>query len=236
MKLLIATPAYRGTVTTLYVQAMISTNKMLDFYEIQHDLFTIDADGLISRARNKCAELALDEGYEKILFIDSDIVWKPEHVKLLLDSPHDIIGGTYPMKGFPVTPNLNPLPEHNDTYGYKRNYGAFLEYAEKHADERGEVEVRHVPTGFLMINTSVFKALKKVRPNYISRDAVTNTLNSYHDYFPFRIVTEIIEGNEINTYETEDWGFCSVAREMGIKVYLNTKVLVSHVGLHHYKF
>lgn len=236
MKLLIATPSYRGTVTTLYVQSLLATMEMLRSAGIEHKLFTLDADALISRARNKCAELCLDIGFDRILFIDSDIVWTPEHVKRLCDSDRDIVGGTYPMKAFPVTPNLNPLNEHYQTYGYKRHFGAFLDYAEKFADPNGEIEVRHVPTGFMMVKALVFKALQRVRPKYVSRDGVTDTISAYHDYFPFRIVSEIVEGHEINTYETEDWGFCGVAREMGFKIYLNTKVLVSHIGLHHYKF
>lgn len=234
-KVLFATPAYHGVITTQYTLALLRTWDTLKAEKQWHPtLFTVDSDSLISRARNRCANVALNGGFDCLLFIDSDIIFTPEHVKLLLDSDKDIIGGTYPLKTFPVMPNLNPLPEHYDLYGPKRNMATFHEYANKYGNEKGEVEVMHCPTGFLKINTSVFEKLKESRPRYTSRSAGDPELHEFHDYFPIRVVPPP-DNPKASIYETEDWGFCSIARDAGFKVYLQTKVRLSHIGQHIYK-
>ena len=45
--------------------------------------------------RNKMLQQAIDDGHDKALFVDDDIRFKPEHVKMLLDRNLDIVGGSY---------------------------------------------------------------------------------------------------------------------------------------------
>lgn len=230
VRLLIATPAYGGLVTTPYLLSLLDTytylikNKLVD--EVQ--VHTLSNESLISRGRNKCARYALLNGYDKMLFIDADMAWRAEDVELLLRSDKPIIGGTYPMKCFPVTLNFNPLPEGNDTFGTRRQQDNYFEFIKKHASLNGEVEVKHIPTGFMLIDTKVFLSLAsggKVA-EYETFQPDNNTVEKFFDFFPVRV--------KDGKYESEDWAFCSIAREAGFPVYLQTKIVTAHVGTHIY--
>lgn len=228
MKTLIATPCFGGQLTDGYFTSAIRTIRALPNCEI--DFYTLGGESLISRARNHCAQYALDKGYDKLLFIDADISWEPAHVEMLLSSKHPLVGGTYPLKTFPATPNFNPLEEHEHMFtavGAKRTLGQFLDYAHKYADENGEVEVRHIPTGFMLIDRSVLEKLQDRVPCYTLLHAATKKREFNYDFFPVRVVN--------GEYESEDWAFCSLAREAGFKVMFNTKVLTRHIGIHTYR-
>lgn len=210
MKLLIATPAFGGQLTTQYFGSALQTAHGLMEAGVSHAFYLLDNESLIPRARNKCAQYALDMGYDKILFIDADMSWTYEDVRKLLNSKHLIIGGTYPIKMYPIKLNFNHLP------------GAI-------ESEGGEVEVRHLPTGFMLIDRSVLTTLRDEggAESYTSLDAATGQVVEYHDFFPTGVKDE--------RYLSEDWGFCELARSAGFKVYLNTKVILGHVGTHHYR-
>lgn len=158
------------------------------------------------------------------MFIDADIAWKASDLDLLLRSGREIIGGTYPIKSLPMRLNFNPLPGQTEEFGEHRDMAAFEQYRAKYAASTGEVEVAHIPTGFMLIDVNVFRALVirgKVE-HYTTFQIDTGEVKEYHDFFPTRI--------ENDRYESEDWAFCSIAREAGFKVYLQTQIVCRHLG------
>lgn len=218
MKILIATPAYGGILTTKYFQAFIATLGVLNLEGHEVSVMTLDRDALISRARNSCAMVALENKFDKLMFIDADIVWKPEHILMLLKSNKEIIGGTYPYKSLPIK-----LVYHTLSASTKSG----------HLDPKtNELEVLHLPTGFMLIDISVFKKLSKTCPLYLTWDAPTDVQKNVYDFFPIRLVKQ--PNTEIRKYETEDWGFCSIAREAGFKIYLQTDCVVDHLGFYQF--
>lgn len=222
MRILISTPCAGGMATTGWIESVIKT--VIELGNAGHDVAVKmqNKESLINRARNTDATYALTQGYDKCLFIDSDIIFTWEQVRLLLESKREIIGGTYPIKTFPVTVNFNPLPEQRDLFGRDRQAHNYAEWAKKYADRKGEAEVLHVPTGFLMVDTKVFAALTYKVPWYQSFDAPSKTTVQHYEFFP----TGVVE----HELESEDWGFCRVARENGFKVYLQTKAVTQHIG------
>lgn len=232
MKLLICTPCYGGLVTTQYLLRMIDTYEALrsDDRVKQIAIYTLETESLIPRGRNKCARFALMNDYDKLLFIDADMVWTPEDVKLLLDSKKPIIGGTYPLKTFPITLNFNALAEKGaELWNNTRLIDDYMAFKAKFADAKGEVEVRHIPTGFMLIDTKVFKKLIQdgTAPRYQTFQPDNNTVEVFYDFFPIGVV----EGE----YESEDWAFCSLASKAGFPIHLQTKVVTGHIGVHHYQ-
>ena len=179
--------------------------------------------GLINMARNRSAMHALKHGYNKLLFIDADISWRPEHVAMLLNSPHRVVGGVYPLKAFPVKFNMVPKQGIYDTPTYNP-----WQYAKDFMDpETKEVEVHSIPTGFLMIDTSIFTDLDPHVESYVHREQLGETQHEKM-YFPFGI-------DDDRHILTEDWGFCKLVREkLGEKIYWHTQVIVDHVGRHVY--
>lgn len=228
MRLLIATPAYGGLVTSRYLQSMVATTRGLLNDGIEFALFTLENESLISRARNRCVMYAMENNYTHLLFIDADMIWTYNSLKLLLKSKQMIVGGTYPLKSFPLQLNLNPLPEQREFSIEKRTLADFKDWAHLYADERGEVEVRHIPTGFMLINCEVFIeiAVRKLVQGYKYFDSATNSIRGAYDMFPVRVHED--------QYESEDWAFCTIAREAGFKIYLQTKAINAHTGNIHY--
>jgi hypothetical protein len=80
-----------------------------------------------------------------------------------------------------------------------------------------------------MIDIKVFKELSKTRPKYKTWQGKEKDVS---DFFPIGL--RDIEGTDVKAYETEDWGFCSVAREAGFKIYLQSKCVVDHLGFHQF--
>jgi hypothetical protein len=228
MKILIATPAHGGMITTRYLASFIETTGTVNGKGHRISWTSIE-DGNVGQARNKAADIALENKFDKLLFIDSDVVWKAEQVMMLLESDKEIVGGTYPNRGFPIRLVFNALPDERDLFqDTKRTVQDFLNFKNKYAGQNGEVEIAHLPTGFMLIDVNVFRKMKATTPKYKSRDSATQELKILHDFFPFRLVQPV--DSEVCMYETEDWGFCTEARRLGIKVYLQTKCIVDHIG------
>lgn len=228
MKLLISTPCCYGLATVHYVQSLLSVLPHLRDNGIDVTVKMMGNESLINRGRNTDATYALTNGFDKILFIDADMVFDYPKMKLLLDSKRQIIGGTYPLKTFPITLNFNPLDKETDLFGTDRQQDNYFAWVKKYADSNGEVEVTHVPTGFLLIDTTVLAELTYKVPWYQNFNANLKTTTTYYDFFPTTVVN--------NQLRSEDWGFCELAREHGHKIYLQTKAITGHVGSLTYGF
>lgn len=218
MKLLIATPIFDGTIPIQYFNSFMRSIPVMLEHGIQFDIMT-ESRNLISVSRNKCAHRALERGCDKLLFIDSDMVWEPEYILKLANSKHEIVGGTYPFRTMSNILNLISLEEHGKSWKIE-------DFIAQHADENGEVEVQKLPTGFLMIDTSVFRKLMPLVKTYRWKDPMSPEDDVEKDFFPISIQNERME--------TEDWGFCRVAKEAGYKIYWNTRVITDHVGIHQF--
>lgn len=202
--LLIATPAYGGMFTRQYLESMLATWDWIGSEGIPVATYFIENESLITRARNTCASLALEKGFQKLLFIDADVGWTPEDVSRLYYSDRKIIGGLYPHKTYPIKLNWNPHPDGQP-------------------DLFGECLVTHVATGFLMIDLEVLRAVSKVVPSYESTH-MSGESRKFYDLFSV--------GVHKGQYESEDWRFCRLAQEAGYECYANVKSITTHTGTH----
>ena len=223
MKILISTPCAGGVATTGYIESLIPTVARLTNEGHEVTIKMQGKESLINRARNTDATYALLQGFDKCLFVDSDISFRFDQVKMLTDSKELIVGGTYPLKNYPITINFNPLPEHRDLFGSHRQQDNYVQWVHKYADPTtGEAEVLHVPTGFLLVDTKVFAALTYKVPWYQNFNSDTKTLSQHYEFFPTSVVNHELE--------SEDWGFCRLARENGFRIVLQTRAVTKHIG------
>lgn len=226
MRILLATPAYGGQVTVQYILSLIPTLAHLGNDGIEVVIHMLENESLVSRARNVCAMAAINGNYDKLLFIDADIIFTYEKVKMLLDSKKKIVGGTYPLKAHPITPNFNPLQHQRALFGDDRQQDNYLEWVKEYADANGEAEVEHIPTGFMLIDMEVFAKLSHIVPWYQTFNPNRKSYDTAFEFFPV--------GVKDNQYESEDWAFCRIAREAGFSIYLQTQAICGHVGIMHY--
>lgn len=230
MRVLIATPAYGGQITTTYLRSLLETTEKLRADGIEHHVYTLSNESLIPRGRNNCAKIAIEGEFTDLFFLDADLGWNYEMFKKVLHSKYDICGGTYPVKRLPITMNFNAFTKDRmeaEISGpmNEENYGKFIKAC---ADEDGEIEVAHVPTGFLRIKVSVLNKLLERDPNeygidrYSKLGSVCYTKQSMYDFFKIGV-----RGDE---YLSEDWFFCEHARFEGFKIALQTDAICSHLG------
>lgn len=225
MKLFISTPCLGGRPYGGYVDSLMSSvNAAINEGLITGlNIHRQDKESLIHRARNRAARSFLESGFDKLLTIDADITWTYEDLKRIITSDKDIVGGVYPIKAFPTVANFNPLPGQ----GGRFDLLGLEDFAQKYADpETGEAEVRHIPTGFLCVTRRVFEALTHLAEPYEVLDARTGLRESFHAFYPSQV-----HGGSL---ESEDFGFCRLAHEAGFPIFINTKVLLGHIGDHTY--
>ena len=155
---------------------------------------------------------------DKLLFVDADLGFEKDWIVKLLEHDKPLVGGTYPTKSFPPRVNINVFKEHQKFLEkapsiYKSDLKVLKNFC-----EGGLLDIIHLPTGFMMIDWSVLNTLSKVVDTYDTRSEVQ------YNFFP------VVVNKEFDTLESEDWAFCSLCRDIGIKVYVDLSIMCKHVG------
>ena len=203
----IAMPCYGGMLTESTFMSFIKWANTARQLGIDWTLETMVNESLISRARNTLTAKFLDmPEATHLFFVDADIGWEPWHLLVLLNRDVDVIGGLYPMKTMPIKWVVNGF-----------------EGAETGPD--GLQEVSKAGTGFLLMKKHVFEKMKshpavKQYKNDIGLDPKYDQhLKTYFD-------TAVRQ----NRYYSEDWTFCENWRDLGGKIWMDTRVLLRHSG------
>lgn len=100
------------TFTHGYLRSFIKTQSLLSEYQIE---FRNGKSSDVTIARNRCLYDPEEHGnkpdikpfdgqpYDYMLWIDSDMVWEPEHIKQLIERDVDFVTGFYPISTEGVT-------------------------------------------------------------------------------------------------------------------------------------
>ena len=147
-KVLIGTPAHDGRVDVWYANSLVNTVKLSGKYDTEIHPVYMSYDSLVQRARNDLVRLALDEGFDALIFMDSDQEWDPEWIFKLLDYQEDVVGGTVVKKSDQLLFNVKALKT-----GLKR--GA-----------NGLMEVEAIGTGFMKITRKALQEVWDVSSEY----------------------------------------------------------------------
>jgi glycosyltransferase involved in cell wall biosynthesis len=167
---------------------------------------------ILTFQRNQCIN---DMRGDWILFIDSDMVWQPEAMRVLIETQAkfdlDIVGGLCFQRGDPYQPTMYRFaaPTELDRKGY-----TFIERWP--ADSAVEVDATGM--AFCLIHRRVFDRIMQHRlgipfPSDEERKGQTP--------IPF-FRWEGILG--------EDFLFCKEAKEAGCRIFVDTSVKVGHIG------
>lgn len=163
--------------------------------------------GGIGRARSEvCSWFLKEADSDTLVFVDADIVFKPEAITRLVEAAkdgHEVIGGGYLRAdgvAFPIKP-----------------------WEEKQYQPDGLIhDVEYISTGFLAISR---KALEQIR------DKLELPLlheGRVRECYPFFESGRDTTGRH-NFYTSEDWDFCDKTRQAGMKTYWHSGALVGHL-------
>jgi len=167
----------------------------------------------IARGRSIMATEALAEGFEELLWIDSDVVFTLADVDRLRSHGVPLVGGLYPLKG-------------------KRKMAVTLLERERlivFGQGGGLVEVKHVATGFLYTHRSVYETIET--HHHLPR-CQSDKPCGIVPYF----LSVIVEEGGAHTYLSEDFSFCWRARTAGLRVFADTVIRLGHVGSYTYSW
>ncbi|HEV2602649.1 MAG TPA: hypothetical protein VGU24_03215 [Microvirga sp.] len=163
MKLLIATPAHGGHVKTAYVKSLVDAQKALMRQGVDCEYMTL-ASANIANARSFFGTYVLErEDITHLLFIDSDMTFKPLSVERLLSARKAVIGHIYPRK---VLSFDKLFEEARSATSREDAMAASVEYVVRHRPgtsslrvENGLIPVDGVGMGLCLIERQVFERL-----------------------------------------------------------------------------
>lgn len=197
---MIATPAYDGTVHVRYADALVQTLRACP-PDVRIAPVFIPGDALIQRARNEMVQMALGaeggKGVDDLVFIDADIAWRPADFYRLLSHPVDIVGGCYRRT------------EDAQTLVFYPRKGA-------KPDDTGLLPVEGIGCGFLRMTRAALTRLWAKSKPYRNGRVQTRSV--------FEVT---IERGEL---VSEDVSMCHKWTAMRQVVYADTRIALEHVG------
>ena len=232
-KIFIATPMYGGMCYGYYTQAILELNNLLKEQGIQATYSFMFNESLITRARNALAHTFLKTDSTHLLFIDSDIKFRPTDILNMLEADVDVIGGIYPKKEINWDSVKKAMDRGVPNDQLKHHTGSFVVNL---VGYQGEVtvpvnqpaEIFNAGTGFLLIKREVFEKLSDLVPTYnndvMDLGGSLGSQEKIKEYFATSIEPET------NRLLSEDYHFCYIWRKAGGKVYAAPWAQLSHIG------
>jgi hypothetical protein len=164
-------------------------------------------------ARSVLATKALDDGFAELLWIDSDVVFRPEDVERLRDHHLPICCGVYPKKG-PTEFACSFLPGTAQIPFGKQGVLTEIEYA---------------GFGFILTRREVFERIQ------LESSLPRCGQRSGSPMIPF-FLPMVIEEKTDHRYLAEDYAFCERARRCGFKIMADTTIRLIHAGRYGYSW
>jgi hypothetical protein len=241
MKIMVATPCGGGMVHWKYhlsvtTELFLAEDRLLDQQRYNLAQWTQGGYSGLSKDRGVTASFALMNGFDKLLFIDSDQSWKWWQAKAILDSDKPIIAGMVPLKAYlsEYRTQLNFTALKDDRHFYDQEDGMVtvrgVERWRKAHPGQDEMQVDALGTGFVCIDVKILA--KMVNEGVVEKfgfpvvkDGVRSKTPAW-DFFA--------TGPLNNHYYGEDHGFCLNAARVGASCWVNTRVEIPHHGLHEY--
>jgi len=213
-KLFIATPAYGGNVCSAYTEALLYTCMLLSQHNIQFELKFIN-NQIVTRARNMLCSLFMDnDSFTHMIFIDADIVWKPEHVLMLIENDVECAIGIYPNKRYNWNGDKLELAPSSiiDNISYNEPPNSNL------------VRVKYGATGFMLLKKSALIRIQNDVKTFFLPGSTSGKSIKLYNYFDCNVVN--------NDYLTEDYYFSHLFNKNGGVIYADKRINLYHIGAH----
>ena len=195
MKTLVAVPCMDMVQTSFM-------NSLLRLMSVDETQISFRVSSLVYDSRNLLAGEAVSQGYDRILFLDSDMVFQPDLLIRLskdLDEGRDYVCGLFFRRKPPYKPVIyKDLHYHRDGLKLDMKLEPYLDYPQ---DEIFEV----AGSGFGAVMMT------------------TELVNKVGDKFGYPFSPEMGFG--------EDLSFCWRVKQLGIPMYCDSSVKVGHVGM-----
>ena len=140
--------------------------------------------------------------YDYIMFIDSDVIFTPDDIGLLLNMNLDIACGAYLMNGG----THYPIVEKFDNEYFLKNGSFEFISREDLREKKNNFNVEYCGMGFMLIKKGIIEQLE----------------------YPWFYARNFEFSNEVVEFTSEDVCFCMSLNEKGYKIVINPNVRVGH--------
>jgi hypothetical protein len=226
-KVFLSTPCYGGLCLEKYMSSVIKLQILLMKEQIELMIDTTENESLVHRARNVSVGRFMQKtDCEYLMFIDADIDFDPQAVVRLVKSGHELSVACYPKKVVMWDQAAQAIKNGDDRDMAMLSSSLVVNIgATRRTIEDGFVEILDGPTGFMLINRSVFKKLEEKFPElWCKNDHQNRDFDDYHAAFDCMI------DPESRRYLSEDYAFCRRWQQVGGKIYADVNTTLGHVG------
>jgi hypothetical protein len=165
----------------------------------------------VDSARNQMASIALGDGFDELMWIDSDHGFSPDDVDRLRAHDLPICSGLYAKKGQRSIASRFLPGTASITFGRGG----------------GLIEIKYAGFGFVHTRREVYEAIQRTE-NLPVCNEIFNSPNV--PYFMPMLVPDRIG----HTYLAEDYSFCERARRAGFTIMADTRLRIWHLGRYLY--
>ena len=214
MSLLICTPVYASPMMP-YVESIHRVNHEFMGTGLDYDILYITGESLVQRARNNAVCAFLDSRFDRLLFIDADIEFKPEDIETLWNLDENVCSGSYPFKRLGL-----------HTTSWKNGKLVNLDSLD------GPTEIDYAATGFLMVKREVFEDMRVQYPEKRHMEGLPDgNFEDRKESFAW-FDPRVTEGQfpDERVYLSEDYSFSVDYRNMGGKIILEPSIRLKHYG------
>lgn len=161
----------------------------------------------IDQGRSQMATDALADGFDELMWIDSDIGFDPSSVDRLRAHGLPLVSAIYPKKGQRALAScLNPETS-EVTFG----------------EGGGLLEIAYAAAGFLLTRREVYQSIHERLGLPLCNQGFGRPLVPY--FLPL-----IVPHEGSHWYLGEDYAFCARAKQVGYKIMADTQIRLRHIG------
>jgi hypothetical protein len=238
--LFLTTPVYNLNCLSPYVNGLLALSSLCRAYEVPLSINFMH-DSLVTRARNRQADLFLSSTFTHQMLIDGDIEFQAADVLKLLTLDEEFIAAPYPKKqiNWSRAKKAIVLNREIDVDMLDKLCGDFVvNIVGKTEDRVTQIkldtlnEVTDAGTGFMLLNRSVYTKMidaGKVKSYAPMSDEPSFYGPEIYDFFRADI------DPETKHYLSEDYYFSRLWKSMGGKVWMAPWVNLVHWGIYSYR-
>jgi hypothetical protein len=163
-------------------------------------------------ARSEIATKAISDGFEELMWIDSDVAFDPKVVDRLRSHDLPVVCGIYPNKG------QQSLACYAIPGTTKMTFG----------DGGGLIEILYAATGFLLTRRQVYIDIQE-------HEGLPLCNTRSRPMLPF-FMPMIVPDGDSHWYLGDDFSFSERIRRCGYKIFADTTIRLWHIGRYGYSW
>jgi hypothetical protein len=148
--------------------------------------------------------------WDYMLMLDDDIEWPIFALDRMIQADKQLIGAAYAFK---------------DRHGPKAGKSVCRPFPDQlEPDENGLLEIEYLNGGFMLIRRDAFEIMMEAYPELEFQENITDErARTFAFWQPM-----IHDNGRYREYLSEDYAFCRRARDAGIKIWLDCKIVLTH--------